>query len=71
MPAYDRWDIRATWTSASESWAVTLYVQNVLDEIGLIEFLPQSTFSPTTNPATGTLTDPRQFGVQLRWRPGF
>ena len=70
MPAYSRWDLRGTWTSPSSAWAVTAYVQNVLDEIGLVEVLPEA---PRTAGATAmaTLTEPRQFGVQVRWRPRF
>lgn len=70
LPAYDRWDIRATWISANDRWSTTLYVQNVLDEIDLIEFLPTG-FGAASNPASGTLTAPRQLGLQLRYRTGF
>ena len=70
MPAYSRWDLRGAWTSPSSAWTVTAYVQNVLDEIGLIEVLPEA---PRTGRGTAmaTLTEPRQFGVQIRWRPDF
>lgn len=70
MPAYSRWDLRGTWTSPSSAWTFTAYVQNVLDEIGLIEVLPEA---PRTGRGTAmaTLTEPRQFGVQIRWRPEF
>ena len=70
MPAYSRWDLRGVWTSPSSAWTVTAYVQNVLDEIGLIEVLPEA---PRTGRGTAmaTLTEPRQFGVQVRWRPDF
>ena len=40
MPAYDRLDLRAAWTSANEQWSATLYVQNALDEIGFAEYVP-------------------------------
>ena len=69
IPSYSRWDLRANWTSADKQWAVAGFVQNVLDEIGLQEFVPRSTFGG--QPAMGRLTDPRQFGVQIRWRPQF
>ena len=76
IPAYSRVDLRGTWTSADEQWAVTVYVQNVLDEIGLVEFQPRggnggsgglSSFEII--PPIGKLTEPRQFGLQARWRP--
>ena len=69
VPSYSRWDLRANWTSADKQWAVAGFVQNVLDEIGLQEFIPRSTFGG--QPAMGRLTEPRQFGVQVRWRPQF
>jgi len=70
MPAYSRWDLRGTWTSPSKAWTVTAYVQNVLDEIGLVEVLPEA---PRTAGATAmaTLTEPRRFGLLVRWRPSF
>ncbi|MEM7017458.1 MAG: TonB-dependent receptor [Pseudomonadota bacterium] len=67
MPSYARWDVRATWTSASDEWAATLFVRNVADKIGVIEFLPESTNAAT--PAASTLTEPRQVGLQIRYRP--
>ena len=67
LPAYSRFDVRGTWTSPSENLSATLYVQNVFDEIGLIEFLLESTNSAA--PSSGTLTQPRQIGLELRWRP--
>lgn len=69
MPAYSRWDLRGTWTSPGEAWSITAYVQNVLDEIGVLEVIPTS---PRTNGAgMATLTEPRQLGLQVRWRPSF
>ena len=69
MPAYSRWDLRATLEAANEDWSVTAYVQNVMDEIGVLEVLPTS---PRTKGAgMATLTEPRRFGLQVRWRPSF
>ncbi len=67
LPAYSRTDIRGTWTSDDERLSATLFVQNLFDEIGLIEFLLESTNSAA--PSSGTLTQPRQFGLEVRWRP--
>ena len=69
MPAYSRWDLRGTWPSPGDAWSVTAYVQNVLDKIGLVEVLPTST--RTGGAGMGTLTEPRQFGLRVRWRPEF
>ena len=71
MPGYERWDLRATWTSANDVWSVTGYVQNVTDEIGLVEFLPLAYSAPLESQTMGTLTEPQRFGLQVRWRPGF
>lgn len=67
LPAYSRFDLRGTWTSPSKSIATSLFVQNVFDEIGVIEYLHVSTIAG--NPAQGTLTKPRQIGLEVRWRP--
>lgn len=66
MAAYRRLDMRAGWTPAEGNWSVVLYVQNALNEVGLIEYLPANT---SGGDAVGTLTEARQFGVQLRWSP--
>ena len=59
LSAYSRVDVRTTWQSANEVWAVTGYVQNLLDEIGIQEYAFD----------WGWLTEPRQIGVQVRFRP--
>ena len=61
LPAYSRVDVRTTWQSANEVWAVTGYVQNLFDEIGIQEYAFD----------WGWLTEPRQTGVQIRYRPQF
>jgi len=66
MPSYGRFDVRGTWTSPDETIAATLFVQNVFDEIGVIEYLHLSTH---WTPRQGTLTDPRLVGLEVRWRP--
>ena len=67
LPAYGRFDLRGTWTSPDETVNATLFIQNVFDEIGVIEYLHESTIGGA--PASGTLTDPRSIGLELRWRP--
>ena len=59
LPAYSRVDVRTTWQSADEVWAVTGYVQNLFDEIGIQEYAYD----------WGWLTEPRQIGIQVRYRP--
>ena len=67
LPAYGRFDVRGTWTSPDEAITTSLFVQNVFDEIGVIEYLHLSTIGGA--PASGTLTEPRSIGVEVRWRP--
>lgn len=59
LEAYRRVDVRATWQSADEVWAVTGYVQNLFNEIGIQEYAFD----------WGWLTEPRQMGIQVRYRP--
>ena len=60
---FDRWDVRAAWESPSKTWQVTAYVQNVLDEVA-IQDIGQQGFS-------AWLTEQRQIGLQVRYRPKF
>ena len=73
MPAYDRLDLRAAWASANEQWSATVYVQNALDEIGLAEYVPgfrpDWAFNAAEGMPQGLLTEPRQLGLQVRWKP--
>ncbi len=63
VPSYDRLDLRANWDSADGKWSAALYVQNVFDEIGISESISID--------LQGSLTEPRQVGLQVRWRPQF
>ena len=66
IPAYGRIDFRAAWTSPQEKWNATFYVQNLLDEIGLVEFYVAPALGRSRLFASGTLTEPRQFGLIVR-----
>ena len=68
MRAYNRLDLRATWTAPNEKATVTAFVQNVLDEIGLVAYIPQNGGANTLYPPLGTLTDPRRIGAVVSWR---
>ena len=59
LDAYKRWDLRVSWDMPNNNVNVTGYVQNVLDEVGIQEYAFD----------WGWLTEPRQVGVQVRWRP--
>ena len=67
IPSYSRIDANVMWTSLDEEWAVSFYMQNILNEIGLVEYLPISGLG--SNPSLGYPTHPREFGMQIRWRP--
>jgi outer membrane receptor protein involved in Fe transport len=64
-PAYDRIDLRATWTSPSESWIVSGFVNNVTDELG-IRFIERHGQTDGYR-RTAQVTEPRVFGVELSY----
>ena len=69
LEAYGRLDVRSTWTSDDNNLSVTMFVQNVMNKIGLIEYIQLSTNGGAG--AMGTLTDPREVGFEVRWKPQF
>lgn len=69
-PSYDRVDFRATWRSPSEQWMVAAFVNNVFDKIGIRQ-IDQYQANETTNyRRTGALTDPRLWGLEVRYKFG-
>jgi len=69
-PSYDRVDFRASWRSASEQWMVAAFVNNVFDKIGVRQ-IDQYQANETTNyRRTGALTDPRLWGLEVRYKFG-
>ena len=64
IAAFDRLDFRATWESPASTWNVTAYVQNVLDEVAIQDIGPLGTIQ-------AWLTEHRQIGLQIRYRPQF
>jgi iron complex outermembrane receptor protein len=67
-PAYSRWDIRGTWSSSDEAWMVAAFVNNVLDEIGVRQ-IDRGTEDDNWL-RKGAVTDPRLYGLELRYRFG-
>jgi iron complex outermembrane receptor protein len=65
IPAYDRWDASVTWSSPKDQWAVTLFAKNIADEIGIVELHT----GLSNDPFLAYLTNPRQIGLQVYWRP--
>ena len=69
LPSYDRLDVSATWTSFEGGLSLTVFANNVFDEIGVIEFMPAGSYGGQRN--LSTLTNHREFGVRLRYTPYF
>lgn len=63
--AYDRLDLRATWTSADTNWVVSGYVNNIFDEVGVLQVLRQGEDEFFRRNAG--VTSPRQYGVELTY----
>jgi iron complex outermembrane receptor protein len=67
-PEYQRVDLRATWTSASETWIVSGFVNNVFDEIGIRQILRHG--SADGYRRTAQVSEPRLYGVELTYNLG-
>ena len=67
IDAYDRFDASVTWTSTDQNLSAQLYVNNVLDEIGLNEFTADGGFGGQV--FLGSPTNHREIGLTLRWSP--
>ena len=61
--AYDRLDLRATWNSADDRWLVSGFVNNVLNEIGVLQVLNEGE-GEFFRRSAGT-TVPRLYGLEL------
>lgn len=64
-PSYDRIDMRATWTSPSEQFQVTGFVNNVTDKIGIRQILQQGVADGYRR--TAQVTEPRVYGLELSY----
>ena len=60
---FKRWDIRANWRSPDQSYTVSLYVQNLLDQAGLQNWSPREGIG-----AWGTVVEPREVGLNITYR---
>ena len=69
IPSHSRWDASAKWESVDRRWSVLFFVQNIYNEIGLVEFLPEAGIGFSSNTAVGYPTSQREFGMQVRWYP--
>jgi iron complex outermembrane receptor protein len=64
-PEYQRIDLRATWTSPSESWVVSGFVNNVTDEIGIRQILRHGAADGYRR--TAQVTEPRVYGLEVSY----
>ncbi len=60
---FKRWDLRANWRSPDQSYSVSLYVQNLLDQAGLQNWSPREGIG-----AWGTVVEPREVGLNITYR---
>ena len=64
-PSYQRIHLRATWTSPSESWVVSGFVNNVTDEIGIRQILRHGAADGYRR--TAQVSEPRVVGVEVNY----
>jgi len=69
-PAYDRFDVRSSWISADDAWTVAVFVNNVFDEIGIRQIDQYQATEQTNWRRTGAVSDPRLFGLEVRYKFG-
>ena len=66
--AYGRLDLRATWTSAEQNLIVSAFVNNVLDDVGVLQVLRQGEGEFFRHTAGTTV--PRMYGVEFTYKTG-
>lgn len=66
--AYDRLDLRTTWTSPENHWIVSAFVNNVFDEVGVLQVLREGE-AEFFRRAAGTTT-PRLYGLEVTYSLG-
>jgi iron complex outermembrane recepter protein len=64
-PAYGRVDARVTWRSGEGKWAMTGFVNNVLDDIGHLQIM--RTGEAEFFRHNSTTTAPRMYGLELSY----
>lgn len=66
--AYDRVDLRATFTSGGGNWIISAFVNNVLDDVGVLQILRESEDEFFRHSAGTTV--PRHYGLELTYQTG-
>jgi iron complex outermembrane receptor protein len=64
--AYDRLDLRATWSSPNSNWIASGFINNVFDDIGNLQILRQGE-AEFFRHTSGT-TVPRLYGLEVTYR---
>ena len=63
--AYGRLDLRASWTSGSESWVVTGFINNVMNDIGVLQVVREGQNEFFRRSAG--VTSPRMYGLEMTY----
>ena len=67
-PSYGRVDVRGTWKSPDEKWVVSGFVNNVMDEVGILQVLRAGEAEHFRHTAGTTL--PRLYGLEVTYTLG-
>ncbi len=66
--AYDRVDLRATFTSGNGNWIISAFVNNVLDDVGVLQVLREGEDEFFRHTAGTTV--PRHYGLEVTFQTG-
>lgn len=66
--AYDRVDLRATFTSGGGNWIISGYVNNVFDDVGVLQVLREGQDEFFRHSAGTTM--PRMYGMEVTFQTG-
>ncbi|MEX2489838.1 MAG: TonB-dependent receptor [Pseudomonadales bacterium] len=64
-PEFVRWDARASWKSPTRRWEVSVFVNNITDEVGIRDIERQT--EDMNFQRTITTTEPRLYGIGVRY----
>jgi iron complex outermembrane recepter protein len=78
-PSYTTLDFRTTWTDASDRYTLFLYCHNCANKIAydgvasgaVVNNAPPVVFGPNSVSTTPGLIPPRQYGIEIQYRPKF
>ncbi|MCY4215059.1 MAG: TonB-dependent receptor [Gammaproteobacteria bacterium] len=67
-PEFARWDGRVSWTSASEQWNVSGFVNNILDDVGVRNMFTYGMWNGYRRAIEPT--NPRMWGLEVQYKFG-